>query len=99
MTRVHVFASLILLVLGCRAAPPPEIAHSSFEDLSDPFFGQTPPRDEARVFMPYLISTHGRDGNISFLDDGEFCVFTSDETGTRFTSLENGRWTTPRPVP
>jgi hypothetical protein len=49
--------------------------------------------------MPGIITTHGRDGNITFLDDGRFCVFTSDETGTQFTYLEDGRWTTPQQVP
>lgn len=49
--------------------------------------------------MPGLISTHGRNGNISFLDDGHLCVFTTDETGTRFTHLKDGHWTTPQQVP
>jgi hypothetical protein len=49
--------------------------------------------------MPGTISTFGRNGNLTFLDDGKFCVFTSDETGTRFTYLKDGRWSDPEPVP
>lgn len=78
-----------------RARSP---ASKPFPDPTSPL-GQKIPRETAQLFMPGIISTYGRNGNIAFLDDGEFCVFTTDETGTRFTYLQDGHWTMPQQVP
>lgn len=99
MTKWYIFFSLVLLGSACRTAPPQEDAASDFQSLSGPYFGQKPPRGTAELFMPGIITTHGRNGNITFFDDGRFCVFTSDETGTQFTYLEDGQWSNPQPVP
>jgi tetratricopeptide (TPR) repeat protein len=93
-------ASLILVALiACRATAPLESKPTGFEALTGPYFGHEPPRETAQIFMPGLITTYGRNGNLTFADEGKFCVFTSDESGTRYTYLENGHWTTPQPVP
>jgi tetratricopeptide (TPR) repeat protein len=103
MNKYFSLPVLALLIAGtlvfCQSTTRQETDMASFQDLSGPYFGREPPRDNARLFMPGLISTYGRNGNITFLDEGTFCVFTSDETGTRFTYLKDGRWTTPQPVP
>jgi tetratricopeptide (TPR) repeat protein len=99
MAKWHIFLSLVLLGLACRTDPPQESAVPDFQSLSGPYFGQKPPHGTAQLFMPGIITTHGRNGNITFLDDGKFCVFTSDETGTRYTYLDDGHWSTPQQVP
>ncbi len=99
MKTWHLISFAMFFELTCRPAPPQESLVPDFQAFSGPYFGQKLPRDEAQLFMPGTISTLGRNGNITFLDDGKFCVFTSDETGTRFTYLEDGRWSNPQPVP
>jgi tetratricopeptide (TPR) repeat protein len=95
----YVIGFALLLGLACQNASRQESPATDFQALSGPYFGQKPPREAAQIFMPGIITTHGRDGNITFLNDGKFCVFTSDETGTRFTYLEDGHWRIPQPVP
>jgi len=88
-----------LVLFSCDKKEPPEKAVAGFEALSGPYFGQEPQQETAQLFMPGLISTYGRNGNISFLDNGKFCVFTTDETGTQFTYLDGDHWTAPQKVP
>ena len=70
-----------------------------FGDFSGPYLGQQPPGEEAQLFMPGLISTYGRDGNLCFFDEGRALIFTSDERGTCLTRLLDGRWTSPENAP
>lgn len=90
---------VVLAGLGCRPAPPQGSSIPDFQGFPGPYFGQQPPSETAQIFMPGTISTVGRNGNITFLDDGKFCIFTSDECGTLFTHLEGGRWSDPQPLP
>ena len=99
MKTWHLISFVVLVGLACRPAPPQESLIPDFQAFSGPYFGQQPPQNTARLFMPGTISTFGRNGNITFLDDGKFCIFTSDEAGTLFTYLEDGRWSDPQPLP
>ena len=99
MKTWHFISFVVLVGLACRPAPPQESLIPDFQAFSGPYFGRQPPRDTARLFMPGTISTFGRNGNITFLDEGKFCIFTSDETGTLFTYLDDGRWSDPQPLP
>lgn len=99
MKRTLLFGGLLAMTVSCGPVTPQQADNVKSWAESGPYFGQTAPWGEAEIFMPELVTTHGRNGNISFLDDGRFCVFTSDESGTRFTVLEDDGWSTPRPVP
>lgn len=90
---------IMMCFCTCAKSPVKKIEFSDFAAFSKPYFGLEPPVDQAEIFMPGLITTYGRNGNLTFLDKGRFCVFTTDETGTQFTLLKEGRWTEPQHVP
>jgi len=100
--QVHRFCIsgvLFAILFACAKSPVDKITPLDFTGLSEPYFGLEPPLEQAEIFMPGLITTNGRNGNITFLDQGKFCVFTTDETGTDFTYLKDGNWTKPQHVP
>ena len=68
-------SSLLFLFLACQGKSPQGADVSDLRSFSGPYFSQEPPRDTARIFMPGIVTTHGRDGNITFLDEGRQSAF------------------------
>jgi hypothetical protein len=89
----------IVLVSSCRSAPEDSEATKGFEAFSGPYFGQESPGAEPKVFMPGLVSTTEYDRCVTFLDNGNLCVFTRDLEGVRYTVEKNGRWVAPESGP
>ncbi len=102
--KKHGFTLLVAIVLStimvsCGDTTTDQQAAAGFEALSGPYLGQEPPGAEPQLFMPGVISTWGRDGNISFFDDGKALVFASNEKGIHLTFLRDGHWIEPTAVP
>jgi hypothetical protein len=89
----------IVVMSSCRSTPEDSRGLNGFEALSGPYFGQESPGAEPKVFMPGLVSTTEYDRCVTFLDDGNLCVFTRDLKGVRYTVGKNGRWTVPESGP
>ena len=70
-----------------------------YSDLKGPYLGQTPPGTEPQLFMPGLVSTHGFDICIAFLQGGTVCVFSNDENKIYYTYEKDGQWTKPEKAP
>ncbi len=94
---------VFVVTLGSCSEPgsePPEAF--DFEALSGPYFGQESPGDEPELFLPGLISTHGSETYIAFLNDARACVYsriTEEGQKTLYTYEKNGRWTPPQRAP
>jgi hypothetical protein len=91
--------SLFLALISCRTADEDARAHTGFEVLSGPYFGQESPGSEPQVFMPGLVSTTDYDRCVAFLGNGNLCVFVRDLEGVRYTVEKDGRWTLPESGP
>ncbi|MCP4899377.1 MAG: hypothetical protein GY906_20625 [bacterium] len=91
------FMSIGLVACGnSRVTPASENSLTSF---GEPYFGLDAPRSKADVFLPNLISTRDDERCVTFLDAGKVCLYTTDDGGTIYSSLNNGQWSQAQPFP
>ena len=79
--------------------------NGEFPKLIGPYLGQKPPGMTPEIFAPGFISRAGfRDYGITFSRKGDLLLYTCDPVGSDkhsiyFSSLDDGFWSPPRPIP
>lgn len=88
-----------ILVVGLTAAVVGVNARDTdVSELTGPYFGQNPPGVEPELFAPeILVKSRQAHSNIVFSADGTEAYWCDDYL--LFSRLEDGRWSTPEPVP
>jgi len=99
-----IISFLVVVIFVCTGLFGEE-KKSDSPDNFKPYFGQTPPGDEPKLFIPgFIYKNHRYLGRIAFSPDLKECFYTVTDTlyttsGMYVTRFENGKWTVPVPAP
>jgi Tol biopolymer transport system component len=103
--------ALLILILVSIPSSVTFGHNTEFGVLKGPYLGQTPPRIEAELFAPDLLSAGGTELSIAFSPDGEEFSYSLKTHGERYgietrgafsrwfmmhSEMKNGQWSEPR---
>jgi hypothetical protein len=98
-TLLWVILVNLWLLAAVQGGELAETGDQDFPRFTGPYLGLAPPESGAEVFLPNLVSTSLEERCVTFLDSGRVLLFTTDDGGTHFTWLNDGRWMPVQPFP